>query len=157
MLFSARLPGLSTSFGKDTAGSEKEGHLSRPGRLFLPLAGILLLLTCVLAWQGPPFTWEIQLSSWIHRVQGPGVGWILRAVSWIGSGAVPFMLIPLLAFVLWKAGLPERAWVLLAGAGGASLTNLMRSLLEAPRSQSSSRPRGWEGGPGPEGGFSSDP
>ena len=108
--------------------------MSRPSRLLLPLAGILLLLTCVLAWQGLPFTWEIQLSSWIHRVQGPGVGWILRAVSWIGSQAVPFMLIPLLAFVLWKAGLPGRAWVLLAGAGAGSLTNLtLKHLIDRPR------------------------
>ena len=44
------------------------------------------------------------------------------------------MLIPLLAFVLWKAGLPGRAWVLLAGAGGVSLTNLtLKHLIDRPR------------------------
>ena len=108
--------------------------MSRSGRLLLLVVGILFLFTCTLAWKGPPLAWEIQLSAWIHGLQGTGVDWMLRAVSRIGSETVPFVLIPLLAFVLWKAGLPGRAWVLLAGVGGASLTNLtLKHLIDRPR------------------------
>ena len=108
--------------------------MSRSGRLLLPAVGILFLFTCTLAWEGPPLAWEIQLSAWIHSVQGTGVNWTLRAVSRIGSEAVPFLLIPLLAFVLWKAGLAGRAWILLAGAAVASLTNLtLKHLIDRPR------------------------
>ena len=108
--------------------------MSRSGRLLLTGAGIPFLFTCLLAWRGSPFVWEIQLAGWIYRVQEPVLGWILRAVSWIGSGYMSFLMVPILALLLWKAGLVLQCWVLLAGVGGASLTNLVvKHLIDRPR------------------------
>ena len=108
--------------------------MSRSGRLLLTVAGILFLFTCLLAWRGTPFLWEMQLAGWIYQVHEPSVEWILRAVSWIGSGAVPFLMVPILALFLWKAGLVLQGWILLAGAGGASLANLvLKHLIDRPR------------------------